>query len=141
MICARRLSPRDRGPGEDAAITCMEGISVPHRESREQRESSSAGLHAARWGMGACVLPAWGVCMGVGHKDLGPRTTLHVGMRRHVALFRMVPRRWSRSNIVSRRLRLQTGRKTRISAQIFRFVISGIFVRLRLFVLSIFSRT
>ena len=34
LICARRLSPRDRGPGEDAAFTCMEGISVPPRESR-----------------------------------------------------------------------------------------------------------
>ena len=116
MICARRLSPRDRGPGEDAAITCMEGISVPHRESRAHLGSrgSPVPLDCMRpdgaWAHACC---RHGECaMGVGHKDLG---RLH-GHAPFVALFRMVPRRWSRSNIVSRRLRLQTGRKTRISA-------------------------
>ena len=99
------------------------GISGP---SREQRESSSAGLHAARWGMGACVLPAWGVCMGVGHKDLG---RLHG----HGAVCCFVPdgpeKMESKQHCIETTLRLQTGRNSQDS-HVCQILISSIVCRL-----------
>ena len=76
MICARRLSPRDRGPGEDAAITCMEGISVPHRESRAHLGSRGSPVPLD------CMRPdgAWAhACCRHGECAYGSRTYKDLG--------------------------------------------------------------